>query len=399
MEFNKYLLEEVCTLITDGSHSSPKAVDVGYDMLSVKDMQDFDFNYSNSKKIAENDYLYLVKNNCQPIKDDVLIAKDGNSCLESCFVFRENRPVVLLSSIAILRPDKEIVDPYYLMYILRLDSTKKALKDGYLSGSAIPRVVLKDFKRFPVYLPPLEEQKKIVNIIYNINSKIENNIKIINTIEEISKVLFKYWFIDFEFPNEEGQPYKTSGGEMVNSELGEIPSSFKTGNFKDILELKYGKSLVKKNRIPGEYPVYGSGGITGTHVDYLITGPGLIIGRKGSIGTLYLEFNNFYPIDTVFYVESEIYEPTFLYLLFKQYDFTKSNNDSAVPGLNRDFVYNTKIIIPMNNIVREFQKIITPIYEQIENTLLETKKLQSLRDFLLPKLISGEIKISKELEV
>jgi len=298
----------------------------------------------------------------------------------------------------VILKNEKLIDLDYLYYLLCTREYRGYIL-GTATGSTVKHTSPTKILDYKINLPELHVQKKVSSILSSLDKKILVNNKTIELLEQISQTIFKSWFIDFEFPNEEGKPYKSSGGAMVNSELGEIPSSFKTGNFKDILELKYGKSLTKKNRIPGEYPVYGSGGITGTHVDYLITGPGLIIGRKGSIGTLYLEFNNFYPIDTVFYVESEIYEPTFLYLLFKQYDFTKSNNDSAVPGLNRDFVYNTKIIIPMDNIVREFQKIITPIYEQIENTLLETKKLQSLRDFLLPKLISGETKISKELEV
>ncbi|MFX4306866.1 hypothetical protein F8N00_15870 [Exiguobacterium sp. A1_3_1] len=298
----------------------------------------------------------------------------------------------------VILKNEKLIDLDYLYYLLCTREYRGYIL-GTATGSTVKHTSPTKILDYKINLPELHVQKKVSSILSSLDKKILVNNKTIELLEQISQTIFKSWFIDFEFPNEEGKPYKSSGGAMVNSELGEIPSSFKTGNFKDILELKYGKSLTKKNRIPGEYPVYGSGGITGTHANYLITGPGLIIGRKGSIGTLYLEFNNFYPIDTVFYVESKTYEPTFLYLLFKQYDFTKSNNDSAVPGLNRDFVYNTKIIIPMDNIVREFQKIITPIYEQIENTLLETKNLQSLRDFLLPKLISGETKISKELEV
>ena len=173
----------------------------------------------------------------------------------------------------------------------------------------------------------------------------------------------------------------------------------KRGVYKNFLDLREWKTLTKKNGIPGAYSVYGSGGVTGTHQDYLIEGPGVIIGRKGSIGTLYLEFNNFYPIDTVFYTESKDYTPKFLYLLFKQYDFTKANNDSAVPGLNRDFVYNTKAVVPDLKIVNKFEEIISPIYENIKNLTEENRTLEELRDTLLIKLLSGEIEISDEVVV
>ncbi|GMB78773.1 MULTISPECIES: restriction endonuclease subunit S [Bacillus cereus group] len=267
------------------------------------------------------------------------------------------------------------------------------------SGSAIPSTSREDFYSLKSKVPPIGVQNKIVNILSIFEEKIELNSKMISNLEQLSQTLFKHWFIDFEFPNEQGQPYKSSGGEMVESELGEIPSIFKCGTIKDFCDLKYGKALTKKNRIPGAYPVYGSGGLTGTHKEYLIEGPGVIIGRKGSIGTLYLEFNNFYPIDTVFYTESKDYTPMFLYLLFKQYDFTKANNDSAVPGLNRDFVYNTKAVVPDLKIVNKFKKIITPIYETIRNLSEENSILEELRDTLLPKLLSGEIKIPDEVVV
>ncbi|RFB70266.1 restriction endonuclease subunit S [Bacillus sp. AW] len=267
------------------------------------------------------------------------------------------------------------------------------------SGSAIPSTSREDFYSLKSKVPPIGVQNKIVNILSIFEEKIELNSKMISNLEQLSQTLFKHWFIDFEFPNEQGQPYKSSGGEMVEIELGEIPSIFKCGTIKDFCDLKYGKALTKKNRIPGAYPVYGSGGLTGTHKEYLIEGPGVIIGRKGSIGTLYLEFNNFYPIDTVFYTESKDYTPMFLYLLFKQYDFTKANNDSAVPGLNRDFVYNTKAVVPDLKIVNKFKEIITPIYETIRNLSEENSILEELRDTLLPKLLSGEIKIPDEVVV
>ncbi|WP_432361457.1 restriction endonuclease subunit S [Sporosarcina sp. UB5] len=399
MGFKQLKLGEICTVITDGSHSSPKAAQNGYPMLSVKDMRAFDFNYKDAKIISVEDYEKLVRNGCKPLVDDVLIAKDGNSCLEYCFVFREPKEVVLLSSIAILRPNKEIVNPFYLMYYLGMKSTIEELRQGYLSGSAIPRVVLKDFRLYPVQLPSLELQNKIVSFINAINQKIESNEIIISNAEQLAQTLFKRWFVDFEFPNENGEPYKSSGGEMVESELGLIPIGFDIKVLSDCCELRYGKALTKKNRIAGSYPVYGSGGITGTHNEYLVEGPGLILGRKGSIGTLYLEPRSFYPIDTVFYIESENYSTLFLYTLFSQLDFTKSNNDSAVPGLNRNTVYQTRLAIPNYELVNKFSEIIAPLFEEIFLLENENKVLGDLRDTLLPKLLSGEIELPDETEV
>lgn len=280
---------------------------------------------------------------------------------------------------------------YYLLQTLQLEN--------YNAGSSVPTLNRNHVHLLDVKIPSVSIQKSIGTILYKLEEKITLNNELLNRLENICSELFKHWFIDFEFPNEQGQPYQSSGGEMIVSELGEIPKIFTCGTIKDFCDLKYGKALTKKNRIPGQYPVYGSGGVNGTHNSYLVQGPGLIVGRKGSIGTLYLEFDSFYPIDTVFYTESKQYTPTFLYLLFKQYDFTKANNDSAVPGLNRDFVYNTKAVVPDLTIVNKFEEIIEPIYINIRSLLIENHKLEELRDILLPKLLSGEIKISDELVV
>lgn len=414
MEFNRYLLDEVCTLITDGAHTSPKAVEIGYDMLSVKDMKDFDFDYSNSKQISEMDYIKLVKNNCQPIKDDVLIAKDGNSCLESCFVFRENKPVVLLSSIAILRPNKAIINPYYLMYLLRLDTNKKALKDGYLSGSAIPRVVLKDFKKFPLYLPSLEDQTKIVNIIYNINNKIENNHQIIDTSERISQTLFKHWFIDFEFPNEEGKPYKSSEGEMVESELGEIPVNWKAATISDISKITMGQSpksdtyntdkiglpllngaadFKNCNLSPNKYT--SDPKKTGNKGDY-------VFGVRATIG-LVTELDNTYAIGRGAGIATPlnsslkefVYET--LKKAFNEFKYTASG--SVYLNISKNDLNDFKLVKPTDKLIEKYHSHMKGILTQKQNLIQENITLKNLRDTLLPKLLSGEIEIPDNLEV
>ena len=157
-EWKEYKLDEVCLEITDGSHSSPKSVDKGYPMASVKDMNYFDISIDTCRQISEEDYNKLTKGNCKPKVNDVLIAKDG-SYMKHVNVVKEEKDLVILSSIAILRPNVDIINPNFLKYYLLSPSIKQDLEQGYVSGSAIRRIVLKDFRRFPINLPPLEEQE------------------------------------------------------------------------------------------------------------------------------------------------------------------------------------------------------------------------------------------------
>ncbi len=143
-------LEKVCDRITDGSHSSPKSVEEGFPMASVKDMHSWGLNINQCRKIGEQDYKLLVRNDCKPRKNDVLIAKDG-SYLKHTFVVQEEIDLVILSSIAILRPN-HLIDPHLLNFILRDPQTKIRMA-GYVSGVALPRIILKEFRGFKILLP------------------------------------------------------------------------------------------------------------------------------------------------------------------------------------------------------------------------------------------------------
>lgn len=150
-------LEDVCSRITDGAHRSPKTVDIGYPMASVKDMHDWGINVDTCRKISEEEFKNLVHNDCKMLKNDVLIAKDG-SYLKHCFVVEKDIDVSLLSSIAMLRPNERI-RPHVLAMTLK-DSNIKTRMKGYVSGAALPRIILKEFREFEIVLPPFDLQKE-----------------------------------------------------------------------------------------------------------------------------------------------------------------------------------------------------------------------------------------------
>jgi len=193
MEMKKYKLNDVCLKITDGSHFSPKAVDFGYPMYSVKDMNEFGFNDSDYKMISEDDFKSLVAAGCRPQKDDVLIAKDG-SYLKYAFVCKEEKDEVILSSIAILRPNKDIIDPTFFSFLLRNPSVKKSMK-YYVSGTALPRIVLDNFKKMEINIPGLSEQKKIGDMLSTLDKRIENLRAQNRVLEQTAKTIYDYTFL------------------------------------------------------------------------------------------------------------------------------------------------------------------------------------------------------------
>ena len=158
-------LSDCCPYISDGSHFSPTEDSSGpYPMLSVKDMTENGFVYSDCKYISKKDFDVLVSNGCQPHLNDVLVAKDG-SYFKYSFVVTEDKEQAILSSIAIIRPKTDVLDPRYLAYYMLTDAVIQLVEKNYLTGTAIRRVILKGFKEIPTIIPPMELQKSFVSVL------------------------------------------------------------------------------------------------------------------------------------------------------------------------------------------------------------------------------------------
>ena len=160
-EWPIHSLNDLCNTITDGAHQSPKSVVEGKPMASVKDMTRFGINLSEARKISHNDFEMLVRQGCKPEIGDVLIAKDGNSALDTTCCVDQSLDAVLLSSVAILRPNPKTLDSHFLKHYLSSPDVIAYLKSNFISGAAIPRVVLRDFKKAEIKLPPLKIQRSI----------------------------------------------------------------------------------------------------------------------------------------------------------------------------------------------------------------------------------------------
>lgn len=163
-------LGELCSKVTDGSHSSPRNNPNGkYPMLSVRDMRRFGFDYTSCKMINRLDFDTMVSSDCVPKVDDILVAKDG-SYLKEIFITNEERHEAVLSSIAIFRPDKRVIAPEILLRFLKHPRIQKLVADNFVSGSALPRIVLKDFKKLALLTPSRKEQAEILPILQMIRS-------------------------------------------------------------------------------------------------------------------------------------------------------------------------------------------------------------------------------------
>lgn len=182
-------LDDVCIRITDGSHYSPAdSPDSPYPMYSVKDMETYGFNSSTCKHITEDEFRKMKKSDCVPLLNDILVAKDG-SYLKEIFICSEEKEEAILSSIAIFRPNTSVIMPEILLYFLKQPSVRKNVGDNYVSGSALPRIVLKDFKKYRLTLPTMNEQLKIGSVLHAIRMQTKANIDEIQRLSSIRDTL------------------------------------------------------------------------------------------------------------------------------------------------------------------------------------------------------------------
>ena len=410
-------LSDLCTKITDGSHYSPEGVDTGYPMFSVKDMRDRGFSYDDCKFINETEYQNMVANGCVPQKNDVLIAKDG-SYLKHVFVITENKEEAVLSSIGILRPDMTKVNPYYIKYYLSSEFVKKQVKKKYVSGSALPRIILKNFENIEIPYVGLDIQNKIVSVLKSFDDKITNNENINAELESLAKTIYDYWFLQFEFPNEKGLPYKSSGGKMVWSEelKREIPEGWGVGTLKDYGEIVAGGTPDTEN--PEFYCEHGISWITPkdlsitndmyiSHGERDITELGLkkssaVLMPKGSvlmssrapIGYLAISLNEittnqgFKSI-----VPKKEYGSEFVYYTLRTYvpAFIKKSGQTTFKEVSKGTLEEFSTFVPDERVLTLFNSIIHPLGEKRVLLEKENRELAALRDWLLPMLMNGQV--------
>ncbi len=225
------------------------------------------------------------------------------------------------------------------------------------------------------------------------------------TLEAMARAIFKSWFVDFDpvRANAEGRgPYGMDADTAAlfpdsfqDSELGKIPKGWEALPLGNVCEFAYGKALRQSDRKPGRIPVYGSNGQVGWHDAALVKGPGIVVGRKGNPGIVTWVSSDFFPIDTTFYVIPRPSCMSFHYLLhaLAWLELASLGSDSAVPGLNRNMAYMSSLLLPPGAVSAAFDRLVAALTLKRDQNELESRTLAALRDALLPKLLSGEIRI------
>jgi len=325
--------------------------------------------YENVRYITKETYENWFRGHPEP--GDLIFVTKGTPG-RVCLVPKEIDFCIAQDMVAI-RANAEKIYPKYLFAVLRSPDTQSEIENLHV-GTLIPHFKKGDFDKLLIPIPKRDIQEYIGDQYLLFSIKIDLLHRQNKTLEAMAETLWRKMFIEDAKPD------------------------WKKGKLGDMIELCYGKGLKEENRRPGIYPVLGSNGIVGYHNEYMIEGPGIVIGRKGTLGVVTYIEKNFYPIDTTFFIKSKMNSKKlyFEYYLLKNITFEEMNSDSAVPGLNREIAESLEMTIPTEELIIKFNSHCDPFFLKLIKNNSQIRTLTGLRDTLLPKLMKGETIIMKK---
>lgn len=391
-EWKSSTIGEACLLVTDGSHSSPKSTDTGEYMVSVKDFTPYGFDFSSCKRISSEDYAALKRNGCVPKVGDILVGKDGARYFEDIIIYDQPEHPALLSSIAILRCNPQEIVSEFLYYLMKTPSFKQHVRDNYGSGSAIPRIILKDFKRMPIQYPAIDEQEKICSLLSKIDGKIKVNIQINDNLYEMVNAYYTSLFKENDCEMTTVGNYAEriySGGTPMTSNAAYWNGTFgwfSSGETRNRFVISTEKTITQSG-------IDNSSTKLATKYDIVMASAGQGFTR-GQTSMLLIDT---YVNQSVIVIKSERnILPYLFWNLANRYDELRAISDSSsIRGsLTTKMIAAFEIPLANEQSLQAFADFAWSVIPQIENNLLENERLTALRDSLLPKLMSGEIDVS-----
>ena len=410
-EWDKVFLSDIMDIIGGGT---PKTTVEGYwnghiNWISVKDFNGGRKYITNTEKTITE--LGLNKSSTKLLqKKDIIISARGTVGALGMI----SKPMAFNQSCYGLRA-KSHINSDFLFYLLK---NSILVLQNNTHGSVFNTITRTTFDTIEVKVPPLNEQKAIADILSSLDDKIELNNQMNETLEEMAQALFKRWFVDFEFPNEEGKPYKSSGGEMVESELGMIPKGW---DIKKIIDISkqigsggtpsrkkveyYGDEVLwlKTKELDDTYKFDTEEKITSIGLKessakiyprntIMIAMYGATVGKLGIISKE-LSFNQA-TCGIIVNDELPSHEYLFQWLKYNRDSIINLATGSAQQNLSVSVIKNIQLLCPNKNIVMLYKSLIESIFKYKEKNQYQNSSLKKLRDSLLPKLMSGEIRVS-----
>ena len=409
-------LEELCTGIIDCPHSTPKWQDKGIPVIRNYNLKDGKIDCANLSFVSEEDYKERVKR-AIPEESDIIISREAPMGVVG--IVPKGFQCCLGQRLVLLKIDKSKCLPKYLLYTLMSEYVQLQIRRINQTGSIVSNLNISSLRELKIPLHSFEEQKKIANILSAIDDKISLNNQINQELEAMAKTLYDYWFVQFDFPDQNGKPYKSSGGKMVyHPEVKrEIPEGWGVEDLKEFeSKIITGKTPSRANsdNFGGEIPFITIGDIRGNTFIYRtsesLTDLGASVQQNkylpegslcvsciatvGEIGFTTEPSHTNQQINSIVFED----ETNRYYLYFALKNYFENANASAKTGntfanMNKEDFSGIRIILPSEEIKKNFHEISEPYFAQIKCLQGQNQELIQLRDWLLPMLMNGQVKV------
>jgi type I restriction enzyme S subunit len=279
----------------------------------------------------------------------------------------------------IIAPRNDVADIRFLLHAINHSDLA-----GRVTGAAQPKLTKDNLEHLTVRCPPLGVQRRIAALLCAFDELIDINARRIELLEDLASSLYREWFVRFRFPGHEE-------AEFVDSEMGSLPAGWRATRLGEVVKLRYGKALPARFRRPGIVSVVSSAGVVDEHDVAVAEGPGVVIGRKGNVGSVWWIDGDYFPIDTTYYVETD--QPLGL-IYWQVADLNFVDSHAAVPGLSRDQANALPVLLPDQIHSAAFDASHRTLFGQIATLSAQSGLHTATRDLLVDRLITGRLDIS-----
>jgi type I restriction enzyme S subunit len=377
-------------------------------LVRSQNVLDREFAYGGLAFISDEQAVGLRGVVLQP--DDILlnITGDGITFGRACLVPRTVLPACVNQHVAIVRLDRCRAHPGYVLGYLTHPTVKEYI-ESFNAGGSRRAITKAHIESFVVPLPPLHIQVAVGELLAAFDDRITLLRETNTTLEAIAQALFKSWFVDFDPVRAKMEGRVPDGMDEATaalfpdgfepSELGVVPRGWPVGRLEDLLVLQRGFDLPSQDRTPGDFPIIAASGPSGTHHEAMVKGPGVVTGRSGVLGKVFLELEDFWPLNTTLWVKDfRAATPCYAYEVLRLLDFKSFNAGSAVPTLNRNHIHGLPYVLPDRCCMEVFESIALMLHQRCKENEKQAQALISLQETLLPRLISGHLRLPMEQE-
>ena len=406
MELKKYKLADIGKVITGKTPSTSIAENYAWGTIPFYTPEDIAKGLGmmgrNSRFISKTGFEEIASNTIS--SESVLVGCIGSDMGNVAY---SNITCATNQQINAITQFKNGIDPLYVYYLL---STMKSYFQKIAGSTTTPILPKSVFEEIEIHLPDMKKQKDVVSILYALDRKIELNKLINDNLEAMAKQLYDYWFVQFDFPNEEGKPYKSSGGALVwNEKLKrEIPQEWSDCKLKDFINLFDSKRVPLSSKDRGErqgvYPYYGATGIMDYVNDYIFDGDYILLAEDGSTSDAkgfpivqYIWGKNWVNNHAHIILPKNERSMMFTYQMLRSIPAKQIETGSIQKKISQENLCGYKMVLPNSNLLEKYENVVSPLWEKRKRCIEEINTLTKQRDELLPLLINGQATVNYHL--